>query len=212
MKPCRLRGGWHKTKALITRAHLVIAQGDLEQAERDGHETLVCASEVEAYHFVPDALEVLGEVTAASGNQREAARFFGAAAAIRQRQGGTVRFAIYEPGYTASLAQVHNALRENEFDAAWAEGAARSLEEAITYAQRGRGERKRPSAGWDSLTPTELDVVKLVSEGLGIKDIAARLFVSHRTVQTHLTHVYSKLGITSRVQLAQEAAHQRAAR
>lgn len=81
-----------------------------------------------------------------------------------------------------------------------------SAEEAIAYAQRGRGERKRPSTGWASLTPTELDVVRLVSEGLGNKDIAARLFMSHRTVQTHLTHVYNKLGLTSRVQLAQEAA------
>jgi DNA-binding CsgD family transcriptional regulator len=81
-----------------------------------------------------------------------------------------------------------------------------SIEEAIAYAQRGRGERKRPSSGWDSLTPTEVDVVRLVQEGLGNKDIAARLFISHRTVQTHLTHVYTKLGLTSRVQLAQEAA------
>ncbi len=81
-----------------------------------------------------------------------------------------------------------------------------SIEEAIAYAQRGRGERKRPSSGWDSLTPTEVDVVRLVEEGLGNKDIATRLFISHRTVQTHLTHVYTKLGLTSRVQLAQEAA------
>ncbi|WP_172828632.1 response regulator transcription factor, partial [Mycobacterium colombiense] len=60
--------------------------------------------------------------------------------------------------------------------------------------------------GWESLTPTELDVVRLVSEGLPNKDIAARLFVSPRTVQTHLTHVYAKLDVSSRVQLAQESA------
>ena len=120
--------------------------------------------------------------------------------------GGTVRFKIYEPTYAAAVAAVRDAMGEDDFDAAWAEGAALSVEEAIAYAQRGRGERKRPASGWASLTPTELDVVRLVSEGLGNKDIATRLFVSHRTVQTHLTHVYAKLELTSRVQLAQEAA------
>ena len=63
-----------------------------------------------------------------------------------------------------------------------------------------------PASGWASLTPTERDVVRLVSEGLANNDIATRLFVSPRTVQTHLTHVYTKLGLTSRVQLVQEAA------
>jgi DNA-binding CsgD family transcriptional regulator len=48
--------------------------------------------------------------------------------------------------------------------------------------------------------------VKLVSEGLGNKEVAARLFVSPRTVQAHLTHVFAKLGLSSRAQLAQEAA------
>ena len=52
----------------------------------------------------------------------------------------------------------------------------------------------------------ENDVVCLVREGLGNKDIGARLFISPRTVQTHLTHVYAKLGISSRVQLVQESA------
>jgi DNA-binding CsgD family transcriptional regulator len=61
-------------------------------------------------------------------------------------------------------------------------------------------------SGWASLTPAEYDVVRLVTAGLANKDIAARLFVSPRTVQTHLTHVYTKLGLTSRMQLAQEAA------
>jgi DNA-binding CsgD family transcriptional regulator len=95
---------------------------------------------------------------------------------------------------------------EDYFEAAWTEGAALSTEEAVAYARRGHGERKRPTSGWGSLTPAERDVVRLVSEGLGNSDIATRLFVSPRTVQSHLTHVYSKLGLASRVQLVQEAA------
>jgi DNA-binding CsgD family transcriptional regulator len=98
------------------------------------------------------------------------------------------------------------ALGDKEFDAIWAEGTALSIDDSMGYARRGRGGRKRPTTGWWSLTPAELDVVRLVSEGLATKDIAARLFVSPRTVQTHLTHIYSKLDLTSRVQLAQEAA------
>ena len=94
---------------------------------------------------------------------------------------------------------------QKDFEALWSEGGALSTEEAIAYAQRGRGERKRPTSGWASLTPMERDVVSLVREGLGNKDIGARLFISPRTVQTHLTHVYAKLGIASRVQLVREA-------
>jgi DNA-binding CsgD family transcriptional regulator len=77
---------------------------------------------------------------------------------------------------------------------------------AIAYARRGRGERKRPTSGWESLTPTERDVVRLVGDGLANNEIAAKLFISRRTVQTHLTHVYAKLGYSSRVQLAHEGA------
>ena len=119
---------------------------------------------------------------------------------------GTVRFKTYDAGYEASVAALREALGEKNFDAAWAEGAALSTEEAIAYAQRGRGERKRPISGWASLTPAEREVVRFVSEGLANNDIATQLFVSPRTVQTHLTHVYTKLGLTSRMQLAQEAA------
>ena len=119
---------------------------------------------------------------------------------------GSVRLKTLDADHDARAATLRDAMGQDDFEAASAEGAAVSTEEAIAYAQRGRGERKRPSSGWASLTPTELDVVRLVSEGLGNKDIATRLFMSPRTVQTHLTHVYTKLGLASRVQLVNEAA------
>jgi len=150
-------------------------------------------------------LECLAGLAGEAGSYQEAARPFGAAEAIRQRM-GAVRFKIYDAGYEDSVAALRDAMGEEHFDSAWAEGAALSVDEAIAYVQRGRGERKRPTSGWASLTPSERDVVRLVSEGLANKDIATRLFVSPRTVQTHLTHVYTKLGLASRVQLVQEAA------
>jgi DNA-binding CsgD family transcriptional regulator len=119
---------------------------------------------------------------------------------------GAGRFKVWDASYEASVSALRDGLGEKDFDAAWAEGAALSTEDAIGYAQRGHGERKRSASGWASLTQAELDVVRLVSQGLPNKDIATRLFVSPRTVQAHLTHVYTKLGLTSRVQLVQEAA------
>ena len=78
--------------------------------------------------------------------------------------------------------------------------------------QRGvRGPRKRPQFGWQSLTPTERTVAALVADGLSNPQIGERLFISRRTVQTHLAHVFAKLGISSRTQLAAQVARRREA-
>jgi predicted ATPase/class 3 adenylate cyclase/DNA-binding CsgD family transcriptional regulator len=197
--------GMHRLFALTKRARIAIAQNDLEQAARDAHDALTGARNLKGYFVIPDVLECLATLAVGAGAHQEAARLFGAAQALRDRT-GYVRFKIYDADHDASFANLREVLGNEDFEDARAEGEALSIDEAITYAQRGRSERKRPSTGWESLTPAELNVVKLVSEGLPNKDIAARLFVSSRTVQAHLSHVYSKLGLTSRVQLAQEAA------
>jgi predicted ATPase/class 3 adenylate cyclase/DNA-binding CsgD family transcriptional regulator len=197
--------GFHLALALTTRAGIAIAQGEPEQAGRDAHDALATAVSAGTYGATPETLECIAALAVGAGSHREAVRLFGAAAAIRQR-GGFVRFKSWDASFEFPVATLRDAMGAKDFESAWAEGAALSTEEAIAYAQRRRGERKRPASGWASLTPTERDVVRLVSEGLANNDIATRLFVSPRTVQTHLTHVYSKLGLTSRVQLAQEAA------
>jgi DNA-binding CsgD family transcriptional regulator len=69
-----------------------------------------------------------------------------------------------------------------------------------------RAPRRRPATGWDALTPTEVQVARLTVEGLTNPKIAERLFISRNTVQTHLSHIFIKLGIGSRVELAALAA------
>ena len=81
-----------------------------------------------------------------------------------------------------------------------------TLDEAIAYVRRTRGTRGRPSTGWPSLTPTEREVVALAVEGLTNPEIATRLYMSRGTVKTHLAHIYTKLNISNRTELATLAA------
>jgi class 3 adenylate cyclase/DNA-binding CsgD family transcriptional regulator/tetratricopeptide (TPR) repeat protein len=70
--------------------------------------------------------------------------------------------------------------------------------------QRPRRRASRPTFGWDSLTPMETQVSTLVAEGLTNPEIGARLYISRRTVETHLSHVFTKLALGGRTQLAAE--------
>jgi DNA-binding CsgD family transcriptional regulator/tetratricopeptide (TPR) repeat protein len=71
-----------------------------------------------------------------------------------------------------------------------------------------RGPRGRPQHGWASLTETECTVAGLVAEGLSNPQIGDRLYVSRRTVQTHVAHIFTKLDLSSRAQLAAEVTRQ----
>jgi DNA-binding CsgD family transcriptional regulator len=69
--------------------------------------------------------------------------------------------------------------------------------------RRGRhGPRKRPKHGWEALTDTETRVALMVAEGRSNPDIAARMFLSRRTVQTHVSSILAKLDLNSRLELA----------
>ncbi|NMO92690.1 LuxR C-terminal-related transcriptional regulator [Actinomycetospora sp. TBRC 11914] len=86
--------------------------------------------------------------------------------------------------------------------------AARLRDGGVRLGARGR--RSRPSTGWESLTPTERQIAELVGEGMTSPQVGARLFISPRTVQTHISHVLRKLGLRSRVELAAELSRRRA--
>ena len=178
-------GGCTLGVVLRTRARIAIAERKPEEAGRDAHDALSTSAEVGAYLGVPDILDILAGLAGDADSHREAARLFGAADGIRQRTGEVRWRMLHQSEYEESVARLRNTMDEADFQPHGQKAPRRSTDDAIAYAQRGRGERKRPSSGWASLTPAELDVVRLVSEGLGNKDVAARLFVSPRTV--HLT-------------------------
>ena len=94
-------------------------------------------------------------------------------------------------------------------------GAVRDLARAeATLREAGirrgrRGTRGRPQTGWASLTPAEHAVAGLVAEGLSNPQIGERLYISRRTVQTHLAHMFAKLDIATRAQLAVDVSRHR---
>ncbi len=70
--------------------------------------------------------------------------------------------------------------------------------------RRPRGPAGRARSGWESLTPVEVRIARLVAQGGSNPEIGAQLFLSRRTVQSHVSHVMAKLGVGSRVEVARE--------
>ena len=73
-----------------------------------------------------------------------------------------------------------------------------------------RVKHRRARRGWESLTPAEARIAGLVAEGMTNPQIAAKLFLSHRTVATHVSHILGKLDVRSRIDIAREATDRRA--
>ena len=199
------------TAAALRYAEGVMAwhRGELADAERLVREATVqwhrCRDRMDAC----DGIELLGVLAAARERFPDAARLLAAADAARR----PLRYLA--PGFTANRAaaaraasQARHALGADRFTQAWDEGQHLTLDDAVAFAARKGGGRKRPATGWGSLTPAELEVVRLVSEGLRNDAIARRLFIAPGTVKVHLSHIFAKLGIATRAELAAQAAAQ----
>lgn len=190
----------HRTAALALDA------GDVGAADDLAHRALSDAWLGPWRPLVVNALELLVSIAVARESHVEAGRLFGAAS--NQRDAIGFRWSI-EPEHSRlarDLALAREELGDAAFEAACDEGRRLSLDEAVAYARRARGERKRPSHGWDGLTPTERQVAELAVSGLTNAAIAERLFIGRETVKTHLSSVYAKVGVANRTQLVADAA------
>jgi len=188
-----------------TLAAVALGHGDPSDAERRAHEALGIAIEHGLWPGVFPSLDVLAACAAALESFEEAARILGASERARE-QLGHVRWPAEQAAIDALYERLREALGSNALDEALSVGAALGTEEAIGWLRRARGSRARPAGGWESLTPTELQVVELAAEGLTNPEIGQRMFISRGTVKTHLSHIYAKLAVRNRSELTARAA------
>jgi DNA-binding CsgD family transcriptional regulator len=192
--------------ATLVRAEIEHLRGNIAEAESLAHESVAQAMSFPAVQFAIEAFDLLACI--ATEKRTVDARPLGAATAAWLER-GWVRPAPVEQRFIEAVARSRAALGEDEHDRQYAEGLSLPLEAAVDYVRRGRGPRNRAASGWSSLTPAELSVIELVGEGATNAEIAGRLFISVATVKSHLTHIYAKLGISSRTQLVRELTDRR---
>jgi DNA-binding NarL/FixJ family response regulator/Tfp pilus assembly protein PilF len=203
---------WNMADALNLLGEVVQRQGELEQANSLYAECLALDHEVGDKAHTALVLHHLGVIAQLQGRNECAARLLAAAATLRQRiSGGTFNTFTTAAEYEEDISAVRAALGEETFTAEWTQGEAMELEQAIEYAlaRPDLSEPTPPSVASGTLLPSppaypagltarEVDVLRLLAQGLTYAQIAERLVVSWRTVNSHLTSIYSKLGVTSR--------------
>lgn len=156
------------------------------------------------------SLEVLAWLAADAGRYQRAAWLLGAGQSVWDQTGGRLSGSgALETYHRRVVANTHGALGEDKFRELRRAGASLTLACIAELAIAGADGLPEPRAaeefsGWDSddgLTPREREITALVARGLSNRDIAERLVISKRTVDAHINHVFTKLGVCSRVQL-----------
>jgi predicted ATPase/DNA-binding CsgD family transcriptional regulator len=185
--------------------------GDLEQAKGFYSEALEIAQRIDDRVAQYALLDGLGCVAAGSGQARLAAHLIGAAEAVRTQAGASL-IPFLAPLIAMAEESASAALGASKFQAEMNTGKRLNRDEAIRLAL---GEPTRnghlippPLAGEGRvgvlplLAKREADVARLVAEGLSNKQIGTRLFISERTVDSHVRSILNKLGFNSRAQIA----------
>ena len=198
------------TWELHNLGNTALAQGDVMQAAALFTKSLALHQELGDKLDLARSLVGLASVACVAEQPERAARLFGAAEALYDAIGAR-QVLDYRIHHERTVARVRAQLGEARFTAAWAEGRAMPLEPAIAYALDHPMAPEAaqtpppavalvapPPAYPAGLTAREVEVLRLVAQGLTNAQVAERLVISPRTVDTHLTAIYGKLGVTSR--------------
>jgi non-specific serine/threonine protein kinase len=153
------------------------------------------------------SLEGLAWVAGSSGELERAALLLGTGAALAEEL-GIALFPYAQAHHDACESAVRAALGEARYRSCWERGYALRYSQAVAAALEdatpadGNAPRAASRADTDELSARELEVARLVASGMSNPAIAADLFLSAATVKTHVSHILGKLGLQSRVQLA----------
>jgi DNA-binding CsgD family transcriptional regulator len=190
----------------------MLASLSLYLAGRDIESTWTAIRALQVKHEIGDllgiaaSLELLGWLAARAGSHQRAAWLLGAADPLWERAGGRLAAsASFERLHAEAVARCGGALGGKLFAELFARGLRHPVEAMIAFALNDVGD---PAAGGDTkirlpsqLTAREREIASLVAAGLSNRQIAEMLYISRRTVDAHLEHIFGKLGITSRVML-----------
>ena len=198
----RLAAGerWARSYLLVLTSLGLFLRGENEASAVAARESLQMKHEVGDLTGMAYCLEMLGMLAAAQPRHARTAWLLGAADTLWERTGE--RF-----GGNAAIEGLHqwaeqtarDGLGERRYQRLFREGAGHALGAVVDFATRDADKPAAQPRG--ELTRREQEIAALVGEGLTNGQIAQRLVISPRTVDTHVSSVYAKLGISSRVQL-----------
>ena len=195
--------------ALSHLARVVAFEGDYVTARALYEQCLSIVKQVDFKVWTPFHLEGLAAVVAVQGELPWAARLWGTAEALREGMGTPIPPA-YRSDYERSVAAARTELGEQVFATAWAEGGTMTLDQVLgeqgkakvtTPAETAQPARPitKPSPSYPAgLTAREVEVLRLLAQGMTDIQIAEQLVISPRTVNNHLTSIYGKIQVSSR--------------
>jgi DNA-binding CsgD family transcriptional regulator len=151
------------------------------------------------------ALETLAWMAAEADQHERAACLLGSAKRVRDEISLAVH-ELFRPQHERTVAITLRGIGQKAFDAAYARGRAMTIDEGVAFAVEDKPAPKLAppvkSAPDTELTPRQLEIARLIAADLTNRQIADRLFLSERTVETHITNMLNKLGLNSRVQIS----------
>lgn len=189
---------------LLNQGFAALMSGDLHQAGQRLAEGLRIARQLDDRVAQCHLIGALGCCAARSREPRLAAQLLGAMESLRADAGATINAGM-APAMTQATTSVTAALGPARFAAEFQAGQQLSRDAAARLAL---GEAAPPAAAASDRLSTgvlrqrETDVARLVADGLSNKEIGARLFISERTVESHIRNIMNKLGFNSRAQIA----------